>query len=229
MGLLNYTSVKISGENNAVSIAVAGKDVPIIFDVGANEGQWIAEVLLIRPEAEIHAFEPQKKLATSVAMKYPKVKMNNMGMGDSAGVLDLFDYANHVGSQHASLLKGVIDEIHGGSMRSQSVNVGTIDGYCAQHGIEHIDFLKIDVEGFELKVLQGAAKMICDNRIDAIQFEFNEMNIVGKTFMRDFFKCLEANFKIYRLLPHGLIQLNAEEHWFNEQFVYQNILAINRR
>jgi len=155
--------------------------------------------------------------------------MNNMGMGDAKGFLDLFDYAEHTGSQHASLLEGVIDGIHNGSTRSERVTVGTIDDYCNRNGINHIDFLKIDVEGYEYKVLHGAEQMIGGNRIDVIQFEFNEMNLVGRTFMRDFFNYLEGKYDIYRLLPHGRLLLQSNEHWFNEQFVYQNILAIRKR
>jgi FkbM family methyltransferase len=229
IGLLNYSSAKISGENRAISLAVSGKSAPVVFDVGANEGQWIAEVLAVCPNAIIHAFEPQIKLAALVGAKYPNVVVNNLGVGDAVGVLELFDYAGHAGSQHASLMAGVIDGIHNGNLRSQSVSVETLDAYCAQHHIEHIDFLKIDVEGFELKVLHGANLMLKSNKIDVIQFEFNEMNVIGRTFMRDFFECLGDNFKIYRLLPHGLMLLDKKEHWFNEQFLYQNVLAINNK
>lgn len=229
LGLLNYASARISGENYAIALAVEGKRKPVVFDVGANEGQWIAEVLAICPQAQIHAFEPQQKLAMAVAAKYAAVRVNNLGMGDAPGYMDLYDYADHLGSQHASLMAGVIDGIHHGSPRSQRVEIGTIDTYCEQHAIEYIDFLKIDVEGFEFNVLQGSSRMLEENRVKIIQFEFNEMNVVSGRFLDSFFKILPDNFNLYRLLPHGLVPLSPNGHWLNEQFVYQNIIAMSSK
>jgi FkbM family methyltransferase len=228
LGLLNFSSERISGERRAIVVALAGKTKPVVFDVGANEGHWISSVLAICPAAEIHAFEPQPALAERVRATYPHVHLNAIGLGHEPGTLELFDYADHPGSQHASVLPGVIDNVHGGSARSQKVPIGTVDQYCAERRIEHIDFLKIDVEGFELNVLRGAPRMLKGGRIDVIQFEFNEMNLVGRTFMRDFFAELSAAYVLYRLLPHGLIALKSSSIWLNEQFVFQNILAVRR-
>lgn len=229
LGLHNYASGRISGESRAMRAVLAGKTAPVVFDVGANEGQWLSEILAACPSARIHAFEPQKQLAELIAGKHPAVTVNNLGLGHEAGVLELFDYADHPGSQHASLLPGVIDWVHCGRAESRTVMIGTLDEYCAQHDVEWIDFLKIDVEGFELNVLHGARRMLGENRIDAIQFEFNEMNLVGKTFMRDFLACLGPTYRLYRLLPHGLLPLNPARNWLNEQFVFQNILALRRK
>jgi len=228
LGLLNFSSERISGERRAIGVALAGKAKPVVFDVGANKGQWISSVLAIRPAADIHAFEPQPSLAQHVRATYPNIHMNAMGLGHEAGTLELFDYADRPGSQHASLIPGVINDVHGSSARSQKVPIGTIDRYCDERQIEHIDFLKIDVEGFELNVLRGARHMLNRGRIDVIQFEFNEMNLVGRTFMRDFFAELSPAYALYRLLPHGQMPLKASSIWLNEQFVFQNILALRK-
>lgn len=228
LGLLNYTSNSISGESRAIRLGVAGNHMPVVFDVGANEGQWIKDVLSVCPTAHIHAFEPQKNLAALIAGAYPCVTVNNLALSDAAGSLELKDYSEHAGSQHASLLNGVIDGIHGGTPRSELVSVSTLDDYCSQNGISHIDLLKIDVEGYELKVIHGAARMLKENRIGVVQFEFNEMNVIAKAFMRNFFECLGGTHRLYRLLPHGLMPLNQNHIWLNEQFVYQNIVAIRK-
>ena len=57
--------------------------------------------------------------------------------------------------------------------------------------IDDIDFIKIDVEGHELAVLQGAVNMINQNRIKVIQFEFNVANILSRVFLKDFYDLLE--------------------------------------
>jgi len=229
LGFHNYSSPGVSGETRIVSDRVRQTGAPVVFDVGANNGDWSALVLKTNKLAKIHAFEPQPSLAAHIAATYPSISINNLAVGDSAGTLDLYDYADHPGSQHASLLKGVIDSIHGGVPRVTKVSVVTLDEYCRNQSVDHIDLLKIDVEGFELAVLRGAKEMLAGGRIEAIQFEFNEMNVTGRTFLEDFMNYLGDSFRVYRILPHGLLQLGPGNHWHNEQFAYQNLLAIRNR
>jgi FkbM family methyltransferase len=226
LGFHNYSSPGISGEIRTIHERVPGNGTPVVFDVGANNGDWSALVLKVNKLAQIHAFEPQPALASHIAATYPSITVSNLAVGESAGELDLYDYADHPGSQHASLLKGVIDTIHGGTPRVTKVSVITLDEYCRKHGVKHIDFLKIDVEGFELAVLRGAKEMLARGGIEAIQFEFNEMNVTGRTFLLDFMNHLGNAFSVYRILPHGMLKLTSGNHWHNEQFAYQNLLAI---
>ncbi len=186
LGFHNYSPPSVSGETRIVNERVPRNGEPVVFDVGANTGDWSALVLKANKLAKIHAFEPQPALAAHIAATYPDIAVNNLAVGDLAGVLDLYDYADHPGSQHASLLKGVIDTIHGGTPRVTKVPVITLDEYCGKHDVKRIDFLKIDVEGFELAVLRGAKEMLARGQIEAIQFEFNEMNVPGRTFLLDF-------------------------------------------
>ena len=229
LGFHNYSSPSVSGETRIINERVPRNGTPVIFDVGANNGDWSAMVLKTNKFSKIHAFEPQPALAAQIAATYPDIAVNNLAVGESSGQLDLYDYVDHPGSQHASLLKGVIDSIHGGTPRVTKVSVVTLDEYCREHGVDHIDFLKIDVEGFELAVLRGAKEMLARGKVEAIQFEFNEMNVTGRTFLQDFMNHLGNAFIIYRILPHGLLRLASGNHWHNEQFAYQNLLAVRRQ
>jgi len=229
LGLHNYTSERVSGENTAMRIALAGRANPIVFDVGANEGRWLSAILETCPGAVVHAFEPQPALASNLVVAHPDIQVNAMGLGDEIGSMELFDYSGHPGSQHATLLRGVIDKLHGGHAQSQSVPIGTIDGYCAERRIPHIDFLKVDAEGFDLNVLRGARRMLEEDRIDIVQFEFTHLNLVNRTFMQDFAALLPPAFQLFRVLPHGLLRLEPGHAWENEQFAYQNVLAIRNR
>jgi FkbM family methyltransferase len=228
LGLLNYRSDRISGERWAIAHALRGVARPVVFDVGANEGGWSKTVLESDAQACVHAFEPQVTLAQRAAQRLPGVKFNAAAVGERPGQLELHDYADQPGSQHASLMAGAIDQVHGGKVRSVRVPVLTIDDYCREHGIERIDLLKIDVEGFELQVLRGARRMICAGAVNAIQFEVTKLNVLGRVFVQDFFTELGDRYLLHRLLPHGMTMLHAPSHWFNEQFEYQNILALRR-
>ena len=54
------------------------------------------------------------------------------------------------------------------------VKTTTIDSYCKKYNVESIDILKIDVQGNELKVLQGAKRMLKEKRVKLI---FTEISI----------------------------------------------------
>jgi FkbM family methyltransferase len=226
LGVHNYESAAVSGERRVIELSLRGMPAPVVFDAGANEGLWTSEVLTRCPDAIVHVFEPQKHLAERISARHPRTHVNNKALGSAAGTLELHDYADHPGSQHASLLPGVIDGIHRGIESRVPVEVVTLDEYCLERGVDRIDLLKVDVEGFERQVLEGARRMLGTGRVRAIQFEFNEMNVVGRTFMADFFALLGTDYEIYRLLPHGLLKLRDGSHWINEQFAFQNILAI---
>ena len=95
-----------------------------------------------------------------------------------------------------------------------------------KNNISTIDLLKIDTEGFELEALEGAKQLLSENRISMIQFEFNEVNIIKRRFLKDFNTIL-TGFDFYRLDENKLIPLN-EWQPIHEIFMFQNILAIRK-
>ena len=228
LGLLNYSSDRLSGEKIAVEMLVPSVGQPVIFDVGANEGTWIARILKKNKNAIVHAFEPQSELAAQISRKFPHVYMNNVAVGDQPGMLELFDYREGAGSQHATLVPRVIEDIHGGISRHSTVSVVRLDDYCREKEIGRIDFLKIDVEGYECRVLRGAAGLIRAKQVGVIQFEFNEMNIKERVLFKDFYDLLADAYSLHRLLPNGLLKIERYSPWLCEQFAFQNIVAIIR-
>ena len=76
-----------------------------------------------------------------------------------------------------------------------------------------------------MKVLEGARELILGKMINIIAFEFNEMNVISRVFLKDFFNILpEYNF--FRLLQDGYISLSYSS--LNEIFAYQNIIAVRK-
>lgn len=99
-----------------------------------------------------------------------------------------------------------------------------LDQYCKDNAIDHIDFIKIDTEGHELSVLRGCEQLIYDHNLKVVQFEFNEMNVMSRSFLRDFYSIL-AGFSFYRLRQDGLLSL-GKYNTRNEIFKFQNIIAV---
>lgn len=199
----------------------------IFFDVGQNKGDYTQALLKLFPDAVIHGFEPNHFLSATLNDRFknnPKVMLNNFGFGTKKETLSLFTPKDNISTGHGSIFKSVLSDLHQYSeLEEIEISLDTIFSYCKEQGITHIDFLKIDVEGNELSVLKGAKDLM--NNIGVIQFEFNEMNIVSRTFLKDFYE-LMPDFKFYRLLPKGLLPMGKYSSKY-ETFIIHNIIAIN--
>jgi len=60
-------------------------------------------------------------------------------------------------------------------VKKQKVKITTLDNFCKEKNIDFIDCVKIDVEGFELEVLEGAKELIQNNRIKLIILEISKI------------------------------------------------------
>ena len=86
------------------------------------------------------------------------------------------------------------------------VEVKTIDGFCGEQGITRIDFLKIDVEGFEEDVLAGAEKMLDSQDIGVVLFEIREVILtsVGRSAVSVFAPLLDRDYSVFDMDGHIL-------------------------
>jgi len=221
--------VEGSGENNVLlyikqKIKIGKQS--IIFDVGANIGAY--SILLhnvFSNNAKIYAFEPSKKTFRSLSANIEFAKnviAYNHGFGDQNTMHQLFSNADDSGL--ASVYQRRLEHFSIQMNQVEDIELQTIDAFCLKNDIHHIDFLKMDVEGHEIKVLNGAIDMITNGRIDFIQFEFGGCNIDSKTFFQDFYYLLKEKYKIYRILKDELYEIES----YNERleiFVTANYLA----
>jgi hypothetical protein len=93
--------------------------------------------------------------------------------------------------------------------------------------VGRIQFLKIDTEGQEMEVLQGASRMIQEGRIDFIQFEFGDTFLHTPYHFLDVWNYLSNRYVIYRILRHGLAELKRYSHDL-EIYKNANFLSIRR-
>lgn len=217
----------LSGEHHFLRRYLRGfNQQPLVFDVGANEGQYLRAVKGIAPHAMVHSFEPHPQTfeRLKAGATFSDVQLNNLGCGAIPAEAELFDY-DRLGSQHASIHTGVFENVHNTRPISLAIRITTIDEYCQRHDIRNIDLLKIDTEGHEYAVLQGASALLHAGGIAAIHFEFNEMNVYSRVYFRDFLDLL-PDFDFYRMLPDGLIKLGPYRADLFELFAYQNIVAL---
>jgi FkbM family methyltransferase len=202
---------------------------PVVWDVGANEGGYTALVRAARPDARIYAFEPQPRTFARLAARWagePGIRCLPCALGSEPGHLALWDYeSNAEGSSHATFHPAAVRRETGAGLRAQDVPVRTIDEVAGAERVEAIALLKLDVEGHELACLKGAAGLLAQGKIAAIQFEFNFMHLDARVNMGDFAAQLPG-FTLCRILPHGLLPLNLRNTMLSNLYHMQNILAV---
>lgn len=202
---------------------------PVVFDVGANVGAYAAAALdRLGPRVSLYCFEPSPaafvRLSAAVAA-HPEVRCFEFGFGNCEELATL--YSNDPGSGLASVYNRRLDHFGVTLSRLERVTLRTVDGFCRAEGISHIDFLKLDVEGNELRVLQGAKEMLSRSAIGAIQFEFGGCNIDSRTYFQDFFYLLHPSFRLYRVLTDSLRPIDAYRET-QEVFTTTNFVALSR-
>ncbi|MFN4281746.1 MAG: FkbM family methyltransferase [Alphaproteobacteria bacterium] len=217
----------------ALKARKSGPSLPVLFDVGANEGDFTAAALAALGECRIHCFEPNPKTFARLSLRFTgddRVILNNLGLSDRPGTFTLYDYAGSEGSGHASFLSETFTDVYKSSTQSVEARVSTLDAYLAESGVLAVDFLKIDVEGLEKAVLGGGAVAIAAGRIDVMQMEFNAHNILTGLSIQALSKILPA-FDIHRILANGLTPVATPSTAYNsrvEIFKYANLALVRR-
>jgi FkbM family methyltransferase len=229
VGVLNYENATVSGERRFLSRFFEQFPEALVLDVGANKGQYSELVRELAPKAVVHAFEPHP--VSFAALERIAVKIgiavHPIALGDSNADIEIFDYSDEAGSQHASAYREVIEDIHRRPASAWKARCEALDYLADRLNLAKIGLLKIDTEGHELAVLRGAQHLLMSGAIDVIQFEFNEMNVISRVFMRDFFAAL-PNYRFYRLLSDGVMNFQDYDPTFMEVFAYQNMVCIRR-
>lgn len=182
---LNLRLVKLNADKvrgidvmRDLSFLLEGKREPIVFDVGANDGETTQDFLRVFPAARVVAFEPYAKCCAELEEKFrgrPNVRVQNVALGAARGSSLLHLYS---GNRMNSLL--ALDEDPANPMRQGFTATGTaevrleaLDAFCADHGFTYVDVLKIDTQGYDLQVLKGAAKLLQARRIRTVLLEAN--------------------------------------------------------
>lgn len=155
----------------------------IIFDVGAHRGQSAKRFRKLFKNAKIFSFEPFPAAFNKLKLlKIDNFRAFNFGFSDRT---EMRNFCVNKGSQTNSLLPLTksAKAVWGGNDALSEVDRITcefrkVDEFCKLNSICSIDFLKIDVQGAEFEVLQGAHDLLQEKKIQVIQIEV----IIGDTY-----------------------------------------------
>jgi len=159
----NYTATDIPTEE--VDIFSNIKDeLNVVFDIGARMD---LDFYKVKPDCIYHLFEPNKnfvkKLKKNIA-KLPnhKIILNEFGLAD-------IEADNCV--YYADTQSFVVNPVVGSTDLGDRYSLKRLDDYVERNKIDYIDFLKIDAEGMDYKIIQGGINTV-QNKVKYIQFEY---------------------------------------------------------
>ena len=169
----------------------------VVFDVGTNIGT-IANWFSNRTK-HVHGFEPHpdnlRMTQDQIVLRQTKnITLSQLALGSEPGSLQL-----HVKSFHGHHSLG--DTGASPTVEKIDVQVDTVDRYCKTNAIDRIDFLKIDVEGFEEDVLKGATGMLAEGKVGLVLFELRQSILasLGKQGSAIFTPLLENGYSVFTL------------------------------
>ena len=204
---------------------------PIVFDIGSNKGGWAD--ILVHNVKEMHLFEPNHRLLTYTQVKYDYLKnviYNEVAVSDKVGqtLFTVFynennGLSNIINNPKWNYLPGVVDKVDAITIDEYWVPLNTETGTQ----VTPIDFIKIDVEGAEYKVLQGAFFLLQANLIKYIQVEYSEHYQVTNTtfinvinYMAQFgYQCYSFDGGFNRVHADSFVEdYRLENFWFMTEY-----------
>ncbi len=225
-------NIQLNGEA-ALLRRLAYFNPQVVFDVGANIGDWSLTAGQYLPNAMIHAFEIAPPTASELRRRtWPlqnKIKLNEFGLGERAGEVKV--YLSPESSTATSTLRAAIDasavEHRIRQINEINAEITTGDAYLHREGIPRVDLLKIDVEGAEMSVLEGFAGSFEKRAVDLVQFEYGHLNLATRCFLADLHGFFTARgFVVGKIFPEGVAF--KEYDLSDEDFVGPNYLACHR-
>ena len=147
---------------------------PVCLHVGASDGRHSYVMTRVAPLAKIWAIEPSafsfEVLKTTLAWHGIKGQVTpiHAAVGDKPGQMLLVTprkITGRMGRAYAFVADAAPEgkarpDLQDTGFETQPTPVVTIDGFCAEHGIGKVDFIRMDIEGAELMALNGAAKVL---------------------------------------------------------------------
>lgn len=139
-------------------------DDAVVFDVGAHAGQFSKLFAALAPRGRVFAFEPsayaRSVLKPALAWnRVRNVEIVPLGLSDADGAMVLHTPIKKRG-QLGFGLAHLGDDTGSRATQEQTIRLATLDGFAAGRGLDRLDFIKADVEGWELHMLQGAARTL---------------------------------------------------------------------
>jgi FkbM family methyltransferase len=159
-----------STKSSLLRIRRAGFDPHAIIDIGAYEGEFTVMCKSVFPRAQVLMIEPlpsKQQLLRGVAVSLRGVDVRQALLGSRT--------QSGVGFHEAETASSVLSNAEGYTPPAATMSMTTLDALVVGTPFEKSDFLKLDVQGYELQVLQGGARVLATAQ--AVLLETNLLEI----------------------------------------------------
>jgi len=182
-----------------------GNEPFVVLDVGANVGDWTRSLLDLSGNKAgiVYTFEPTQATFGMLSERLKdlgaRVELIKCAVSDAVGEGEMQVYCPGAGTN--SLVAGSSS----GPAEVERVPLVTLDSFSSERGLEFLDFVKIDTEGNDYRVLLGARELLAAHRIGMVQFEYNHRWIPARAYLRDAFELLQAHgYAVGKVTPSGV-------------------------
>lgn len=187
---------------------LAPLDCRVVFDVGAHDGGMTDLFLRIFARAQLFSFEPDPDVFAALAQRFahePRVSAQQVALGDREGSTVFFrGAATFTSSRFPRNATGRRYYRKDYVMRETLlVPMTTLDAFAKAREISRIHLLKLDTQGGELDILEGAVRLLTEGRIDVIVTEFFVIpHYGGAPLLPEIWSLLKTHgYELYDLFP----------------------------
>lgn len=198
-----------------------------VVDVGANDGLYtVFAARRVGPTGRVLAVEPSSRERANLARNVERNKLSNVtvwpsALGAAAGQANL-KIAHGLHAGHNTFGTFAYDDVL--AVDSELVAVETLDDVVQRRALPRVDFIKIDVEGAEVGVLQGARQVLMSSR-PLLLLEANEPALQAQgTSVQELLALLRSEFR-YDILVFSA-HTGGVEVMKDEAAVSPNIVAV---
>lgn len=178
----------------------------VALDIGANIGYFTAVLSLkTGPEGLVYAFEPVPVTLEHLKLTIRANDLGNVTLVEGA----LGDESKQVTITYSPEVLGnasLRERKHSPNARRSEVTMRTLDSLYEEGSIRQCDFIKMDVEGYELNVLRGGTRYLRDSGAD-ILFEYNprmtEGGMIGLRLLAETILQIDARYQFHRITESG--------------------------
>lgn len=216
----------LNGEYWLLDVFLQASSGPqVLLDVGANKGDWTAQALGSGKASKIvhiHAFEPSqatRKMLTDRFVGRDAVTIQPYALSATVGEATFYSEEDGGGTNSLSQLSG---------LKAEVVKLTTIDEFLQQTGIDAIQMVKIDTEGFDLLVLKGAEKSLSEGVIELVQFEYNWRWLLNHSCLRDIFDLIADKPYRFGKLVGNSIEFYDQWHFELDRFFENNYVLLRK-
>lgn len=219
------TSPEVNGEYFLLNTLVESLDgqKAILVDVGAHMGKWSDFALQILRNRtipfELHIFEPTSSSFKKLNAKFCQnnIFLNQLAVSNSDQMVEIFIDGDDYGTN--SLYKNELT-----NRGVELVAAVTLDSYFPFG--QKIDFLKIDTEGHDFLVIDGAANLFASGCIGVCQFEYNHRWTFSRIFLKDIFDWVKDKNYLVCKMNKNFISIYSEWHPEMERLFEANYLLV---